>query len=149
MAIESFELSSTRAMMLEWAPEYAHNARIVFWARDDAVVNAVDLLEWMRRLSAVPGDVFGRVKAVPDTDTGRRVVPNTSLSWKRLEQCAYFLKMAALVRMSSVYEDVPRPIRQNHAVGLAAPLLARRANLSLVAIGGFTPCPHGDNRTIS
>lgn len=149
MAIESFELSSTRAMMLEWAPEYAHNARIVFWARDDAVVNAVDLLEWMRRLSAVPGDVFGRVKAVTDTDTGRRDVPNTSFSWKRLEQCAYFLKMAALVRMSSVYEDVPRPIRQNHAVGIAAPLLARRANLSLVAIGGFTPCPHGDNRTIS
>lgn len=151
MAIESFELSSTRAMMLEWAPEYAHNARIVLWARDDAVVNAADLLEWMRRLSATPGDVFGHVKAVPDIRARRQDGRSTSLSWKRLEQCAYFLKMAALVRMSSVYEDLPRPFRQSDATGLVTSPLARRANLSLVAIDGFAPCPHGVrnvNRTI-
>ncbi|XP_065301923.1 uncharacterized protein [Dermacentor albipictus] len=152
MAVEAFDLSSTRAMMLEWAPEYAHNVRLVFWARDDAVVNAALLLAWMRRLSATPGDVFGRVAGVPDRGARWQGSRITYLPWKRLEQCAYFLKMAALVRMSSVYEDVPRQFRQNDAAGIVVPSLARRANLSLVAIGGFAPCASGAwyaNRTIS
>ncbi|KAH6927530.1 hypothetical protein HPB50_005547 [Hyalomma asiaticum] len=69
MAVESFEFSSTRAMMLEFAPEYAHNAQIVFWARDDAVVNAADLLQWLRRLSVAQGDVFGRVSGARESGT--------------------------------------------------------------------------------
>ncbi|KAH7947486.1 hypothetical protein HPB52_012318 [Rhipicephalus sanguineus] len=105
-------------------------------ARARAAVAATGIPDWGSLLVFVEG---GRIRLTP------------SFSWKRLEQCAYFLKMAALVRMSSVYEDLPRPFRQSDATGLVTSPLARRANLSLVAIDGFAPCPHGVrnvNRTI-
>ncbi|XP_075551278.1 uncharacterized protein LOC142584855 isoform X2 [Dermacentor variabilis] len=141
MSIEGYALSSMRAMILEWAPEFAVAPRLVLWARDDAEFDARALLARMERLAQTPGDVFGRVSASANLDAAMNKGANKRGSpWDRLEQCAYFLKMAALVRLSSVYEDVPRGLGGKEEFELLTPSLAARANLSLVAIDGPSPC---------
>ncbi|XP_065301906.1 uncharacterized protein [Dermacentor albipictus] len=141
MSIEGYALSSMRAMILEWAPEFAVAPRLVLWARDDAQFDARALLARMKRLAQTPGDVFGRVSASANLDAAMNKGANKRSSpWHRLEQCAYFLKMAALVRLSSVYEDVPRGLDGSDEFELVTPSLAARANLSLVAIDGPSPC---------
>ncbi|KAH6929309.1 hypothetical protein HPB50_026218 [Hyalomma asiaticum] len=60
--------------------------------------------------------------------------------WDRLEQCAYFIRMAALLRLSSVYEDVPRRAGTKDEFELVTPSLASRANLTLVSIDDPSAC---------
>lgn len=141
MSIEGRALSSMRAMMLEWAPVFANAPRLVLWARDDAEFDARTLLARMERLAQTPGDVFGRVSTSANLDVALNKGENNRDSpWDRLEQCAYFLKMAALVRLSSVYEDVPRGSNGSEEFELVTPSLAARANLSLVAIDDPSHC---------
>ncbi|XP_077486134.1 uncharacterized protein LOC144097265 [Amblyomma americanum] len=140
MAVEAPYPSSTRAMMLEWAPQYAQSTRLVLWARDHVDVEAKGLMKRMLELSTRPGDVFGRVSA----SAARSIQANDGLEasspWNQLEMCAYFLKMGALARMSSVYEDEARNSTERDQENLVTPSLAHRANLSLVPIEDFAPC---------
>ncbi|KAL1470528.1 hypothetical protein MTO96_024163 [Rhipicephalus appendiculatus] len=141
MFIDGYALSTLRAAMLEWAPEFASRPRLLLWAQDDAAFNASSLLARMESLADTPGDVFGRVSGSGNRDTtfAESAIFN-HLSWDRLEQCAYFIKMAALLRLSSVYEEVPRAAGEGDEFELVSPSLATRANLTLVAIDDPSPC---------
>ncbi|XP_075750566.1 uncharacterized protein LOC142817430 [Rhipicephalus microplus] len=141
MLIDVYALSTLRAAILEWAPAFANAPRLLLWARDDAAFDASTLLTRMKSLAQTPGDVFGRVAGPDNNDTV--FSENTTiadLSWEQLEQCAYFIKMAALLRLSSVYEDVTRKAGENEEFELVSPSLATRANLTLVAIDDPSPC---------
>lgn len=140
MTIEAWDHSSTRAMMLEWAPQYAQSTRLVFWARDNVAVEAEGLMERMLQLATQPGDVFGRVSAPTAHGTQADDGLDVSSPWYRLDPCAYFLKMGALARMSAVYDDIFRSSAERDQHDLVTPSLAHRANLSLVPIKDFVPC---------
>ncbi|KAL1470529.1 hypothetical protein MTO96_024164 [Rhipicephalus appendiculatus] len=143
MLIDGYALSTLRAAMLEWAPAFANASRLLLWARDDAAFDASTLLARMEGLADTPGDVFGRVSAPVNPDTAfSKIAKLDEPSWDRLEQCAYFIKMAALLRLSSVYEDVPRAAGGGDEFELVSPSLATRANLTLVAINDPSPCAH-------
>ncbi|KAL3193321.1 hypothetical protein MRX96_046765 [Rhipicephalus microplus] len=141
MLIDGYALSTLRAAILEWAPAFANAPRLLLWARDDTAFDPSTLLTRMESLANTPGDVFGRVAGPDNNDTV--FSENTTiadLSWEQLEQCAYFIKMAALLRLSSVYEDVTRKVGESEEFELVSPSLATRANLTLVAIDDPSPC---------
>ncbi|KAL1470527.1 hypothetical protein MTO96_024162 [Rhipicephalus appendiculatus] len=141
MLIDGHALSTLRAAMLEWAPEFANASRLLLWARDEAEFDASTLLARMESLADTPGDVFGRVAGLGNRDTAFAwSAKHDYLSWDWLEHCAYFIKMAALLRLSSVYEEVPRAAGGSEEFELVSPSLAIRANLTLVAIDGPSPC---------
>lgn len=144
MVVEDFNRSSIRALMLEYAPAIANATRLLLWARDSFVVQPGHLFQMMSHLGKVAGDVFGR--AVRFQSRGTQVhddVAGIVSDWNQLEQCAYFLKMPALLRMANNYEDQPPKLNQDDEYELITPPLARTSNLTFVA-GNFLPgCPDG------
>ncbi|XP_037521136.2 uncharacterized protein LOC119397889 [Rhipicephalus sanguineus] len=141
MLIDAYALSTLRAAILEWAPAFANASRLLLWARDDAAFEASSLLDRMESLVDEPGDVFGRVSALDNRDMAfSENAKFNGPSWDQLEQCAYFIKMAALLRLSSVYEEVPRAAGGGDEFELVSPPLATRANLTLAAINDPSPC---------
>ncbi|XP_077541149.1 uncharacterized protein LOC144153371 [Haemaphysalis longicornis] len=149
MAAEGFNHSSVRSMMLEYAPGIATASKLLLWARDSFVVEPGHLIQWMNRLGKGAGDVFGRAvryeargTQVHDNTAGVRSVSDVN----QLEQCAYFLKMSALVHMANNYEDEPPKRNEDDEYELVAPSLARRSKLTFVAGNFLPPCPdaHGN-----
>ncbi|KAH6928487.1 hypothetical protein HPB50_016816 [Hyalomma asiaticum] len=135
MLVDGFALSTTRAAMLEWAPAFANASHLLLWARDSAAFDATTLLARMEHLAGIPGDVFGRESALGNRDAAvNEGTKYADSPWDRLEQCAYFIRMAALLRLSSVYEDVPRRASTKDEFELVTPPLATRANLTMVYI---------------
>ncbi|KAG0420224.1 hypothetical protein HPB47_003600, partial [Ixodes persulcatus] len=121
--------ASISVLLLEWVLSHAYDSQLVLKVHDDTYVNVGAVLDKLDWFSESTGDLFGRVTLERGPDGSRGL--------SHLEDCAYFIKTAAFVRMQREVEEVPTDDREEVFI---TGKLARRANLTLVHVDDLGPC---------